>query len=84
MSDEENQNQTQATETRPPVDWDVDAFPTSAKKIFISWGLMLLGIAVLCVLVYSRSEHPVEAKSDAKKAARAQLSGFTDTDAEDE
>ena len=84
MSDEENQSQAQAPEARLATDWDTDAFPTSAKKVFISWGLMLLGIVVLCVLVYSRSEHPDSSKADAKKAARAKLSEFTDADAEDE
>ncbi len=79
-----SEEQKKAPEVRAPKDWDTDTFPTSAKKIFVSWGLMILGIIVLCVVVYSRSEHPDTARSDSKAEARARLSEFSETGAEDE
>lgn len=54
----------------PPVDmvkdWSEDYFPTSARPIFISVGIMVLGIVGLCVAVYLLSEHP----SDPEKLKR--------------
>ena len=71
MSDEQNQNkEQQAKDARGPKDWSTDYFPTSAKKVFITWGFMIGGIITLILIVYYSSEHPSgDPKTDSKKQA---------------
>ena len=60
----------QAEQEKPevnlPKDWSPDYFPTSARKVFIGWGVMVGGIVILCTAVYFSSEHPTDPVKDTK------------------
>lgn len=47
-------------------DWSPDYFPTSARKVFIGWGVMIGGIVILCTAVYFSSEHPADTVKDSQ------------------
>lgn len=69
MSDEPKSEEQKQPESGPRQDWNEDNFPTSARKVFLGWGVMIGGIILLCFVAYVTSEHPVDAKAAAKKAA---------------
>ena len=50
-------------------DWSIDYFPTSARPVFIGWGIVVLGVAGLCLAVYLLSEHPEDPEKLKKKRA---------------
>jgi hypothetical protein len=82
MNDEQKPEAQADPKTQAPKDWSPDYFPTSARKIFMGWGLMLAGIVVLCTIVYLSSSHPQADTSsqDAKRIhAKQILSGIEDT-----
>lgn len=63
-------------------DWHPDHFPTSAKKVFIGWGVMLGGILLLCLSVYLSSEHPTSEAKAKPKTDTAQINNFGDAEEE--
>ncbi|MFN8389841.1 MAG: hypothetical protein U0136_06095 [Bdellovibrionota bacterium] len=94
MSDDQQQlpppqtQQLTAKENKASQDWDTDKFPTSARPVFVGWGIMVGGIILLCTVVYCISDHPKsksEAPSDTKKVQAAEhLAGIQDAEDEEE
>ena len=65
-----------------PKDWSSDYFPTSARKVFLGWGMMVGGIVLLCFIVYATSEHP-EDEAIAKAEPKHSLAHELDDSAEE-
>ena len=81
----ERPERAERTDARVSTDWSRDNFPTSAKKVFIGWGVMIGGVLVLCLLVYMSSEHPVDPKKAEKvSAAQSNLEAVDEDGAEEE
>ncbi len=76
----------ESSDVKAPQDWSCDNFPTSARKVFIGWGLMVLGIITLCTIVYMSSDHSQRHQEEEQHriAAKQALSGMEDTTAKDE
>jgi len=78
----ENENNTPG-DSKLPTDWSSDYFPTSARHVFLGWGAMLVGIIILCFIVYSTSEHSVDEKLIKKQEnTRARLNELNVTEDE--
>ncbi|MBP9839287.1 MAG: hypothetical protein KBC84_11335 [Proteobacteria bacterium] len=87
MSDEkekDNNENVQQVKEAPKVDsadWSPDFFPTSAKKIFIKYGVMIVGIAALCAAVYFTSDHEEDPKKvEKKKEVKENVDSLDDDD----
>ena len=61
MSEEQKpEGQRDEDRVAAPKDWSSDYFPTSARKVFLGWGVMIGGIVLLCFVAYATSEHSEE------------------------
>ena len=69
MSEDKDQSkpEKELTPSKMPTDWDPDRFPTSAKPVFTSMGMLALIITVLCFLVYYTSVHTEAEVKEEKK-----------------
>ncbi len=84
MSDDQKpEGQQQADQAAAPVDWSSDYFPTSAKKVWLGWGMMLAGIMLLCFISYVTSEHPSDGEQVVKKDAPKSLARELDDSSEE-
>lgn len=72
-------------ETKPPKmaeNWDPDRFPTSARPVFTSVGILIALIGALCFLVYYTSSHPTD-DDKVKRKETVEQNLLADEQAED-
>lgn len=88
MADNERQQgnapiPTESNEPKMVKDWSEDFFPTSARPVFIGYGVIVVGIIVLCATVYFLSpekENPEKIKKQKDIAERMNPNADEDED----